>query len=72
MVNFSLFANGTYTGIISGVVVIFMGIEKNSMDGPACCSAIVASFLLSFRNLINVKKYLMIYLARYFLKKKKH
>ena len=30
-------------GIMAGIVVVYMGIEKNSMDGPAGCSAIVAS-----------------------------
>ena len=38
-----LLANGTCMGIIAGIVVVYMGIEKSSMDGPALCSAIVLS-----------------------------
>ena len=49
-----LLANGASMGVCAGIVVIYMGIEKNSVDGPACCSAIVASFLLSFRKLKNI------------------
>ena len=32
---FLLFANRACMGIITGIVVVYMGIEKNSMDGPA-------------------------------------
>ena len=45
---FLFFANGACTGVIAGVIVIYMVIEKNSEDGSACCSAIFAFFLLSF------------------------
>ena len=31
-----LLANEAHTGVIAGVVVVYMGIEKNSMDGPKC------------------------------------
>ena len=41
---FLLFANGASAGIVASVCVIYMGIEKNSMDGPACCYAVVAFF----------------------------
>ena len=53
---FLLFAYGACVAGISGVVVIYSGIEKNSMDSLACYSAIVISFLLGFRILVNVKK----------------
>ena len=46
---FLLFANEAHVGIIAGVVVVYIGIEKNSIDGPAYCFAIIAFFLLSFR-----------------------
>ena len=45
-----LFANGACTGVVAGIVIVYTGIEKNSIDGPACCSAIVAFFLLSLRK----------------------
>ena len=50
--HFLLFANGSLVGIVSGDVVTYSGIKKNSVDGPGCGCAIVASFLLSFRKLI--------------------
>ena len=49
-----LFAYRAWMGIIASVIAIYIGIEKNIVDGPACCSAIVAFFLLSFRKLINI------------------
>ena len=50
-----LFANGAHIGVIAGIIVVYMGIKKNSMDGPAYCSDIVTSFLLSFRKK-NIQK----------------
>ena len=47
---FLLFANGARTGIIAGVVVIYMAIKKNSINGLAYCSAIMAYFLLKFKK----------------------
>ena len=41
---FLLFANGACMGIFAGIVVVYTGIEKNSMDDPAPCSTIVAFF----------------------------
>ena len=41
------FANGACMGVVAGMVV-YMGMEKSSIDGPAYCSAIFAFFLLSF------------------------
>ena len=63
-----LFAFEACTGVIAGLIVICKGREKNSMDGPACCSTIVFFFLLSFKKLINIRN-IMIYQARYFKKK---
>ena len=40
-----LFANGACMGIIVGViVVVYMGMEKSSVDDLAYCSAIIASY----------------------------
>ena len=36
-------ANGACMGAIASIVV-YIGIEKNSMDGPEHCSAIIATF----------------------------
>ena len=47
--HFLLFANRAYVDAIAGVSVVYTGIEKNSVDGPAYCSAIIAFFILSFR-----------------------
>ena len=40
-----LLANGECMGIIAGIVVIYTGIKKNSMDSPEFCSAIIVSFI---------------------------
>ena len=52
-----LLANGVCVGVIASVV-IYKGVEKNSVDCPIYCSAIISSFcfLLGFRELINIKK----------------
>ena len=57
-------------GIIAGIVGAYIGIEKNSVDGPACCSTIASSFILSFRKLINIKNYIIIYSAECYQKRK--
>ena len=49
-----LLANGACMGVIAGVIVVYMGIEKNSIYGPACCSAIVAFFT----KLWKINKYI--------------
>ena len=50
-----LFANGAHTGIMAGVVIVYTGMKKNSMNGPACYSAIIAS---SFTKLWKNNKYI--------------
>ena len=64
---FLLFTSGAHIGIVAGIVTVYTGIEENSVDGPTHCSVIFVFFLLSYRNLINIKKRIS---ARYFLKKK--
>ena len=39
-----LFSNDAYVGVVAGIVVVYTGIEKNSVDGPAYCSTIIAFF----------------------------
>ena len=46
-----LFANGACTGIVVGIAVVYMGMEQNPMDSPACYSIIIVFYLLSFRKL---------------------
>ena len=41
---FLLFSNKACVGIISGVVAVYMGMKKSSMDGLEYCSAIIAFF----------------------------
>ena len=45
-----LFANGACMGIVVGViVVVYMGMEKNSMDDLAYCSTIIASYFTKLK-----------------------
>ena len=58
-----LFANGACMGVIASVVVIYMGMEKNSIDDPIYYFSIITLFVLSFKI---IKKYIniqMIFLA---------
>ena len=45
-----LLDNGARMGIIAGIVVIYMAIEKNSVDDLVCCSAIIAFFYQALEN----------------------
>ena len=49
--------------VVAGVIVVYMGIEKNYIDGSAHCSAIIAFLLLNFskyRNIQIFKRYFQI------------
>ena len=49
-----LLDNGACMGVVAGVIIIYTGIKKNSVDGLTCCSALP---LLFFFKLYKVKKY---------------
>ena len=55
-----LLANGAHSGVISGIVVVYIGIEKNSLHGPASWFAIVATFFLSLKKKKKKTQYIQL------------
>ena len=36
--------NSAHAGVVAGVAVVYTGVEYKRMEGPACCSVIIAFF----------------------------